>query len=104
MIEEMVGDIAKGLSGVLLCEVINLANTLIAQGYRKIPEGSVFVSKERYSMFCELENKHIKDSEEFRQQARKETAKEIIEMFADKNYITEQDLITAIAKRYGVEE
>lgn len=36
--------------------------------------------------------------------ARKKTAKEIIEMFDNDNYITEQDLINAIAKKYGVEE
>lgn len=33
----------------------------------------------------------------------KETAKEIINMFADRNYITEKDLINAIAEKYGVE-
>lgn len=30
------------------------------------------------------------------------TATNIITMFADKNYITEKDLINGIAKRYGV--
>lgn len=30
-------------------------------------------------------------------------ARKIIEMFSDKNYITDQDIINAIAKRYEVE-
>lgn len=44
----------------------------------------------------------VQEKHRWTEQARKETAKEIIEMFSDKNYITEQDLINAIAKKYGV--
>ena len=33
----------------------------------------------------------------------KETAKEILKMFYDRNYITEQDLKNAIAERFGLE-
>ena len=36
-------------------------------------------------------------------QAVKDTAKEILAMFNDRNYITENDLKKAIAERYGVE-
>ena len=36
-------------------------------------------------------------------QAEKETAREILSMFNDKNYITENELKKAIAKRYDVE-
>ena len=37
------------------------------------------------------------------QQAVKDTAKEILAMFDDRNYITENELKKAIAERYGVE-
>lgn len=35
--------------------------------------------------------------------AKQETAKEILDMFDDRNYISESDLKEAIAERYGVE-
>lgn len=38
-----------------------------------------------------------------KQQSVKDTEKEILAMFDDRNYITERDLKEAIAKRYGVE-
>lgn len=40
--------------------------------------------------------------EQFREQAVKDTAIEILSMFDDRNYISEKDLKKAIAERYGV--
>lgn len=38
----------------------------------------------------------------YRKQDAKDTAKEILSMFDDRNYISEKDLKTAIAERYGL--
>jgi len=38
----------------------------------------------------------------YRKQDAKDTAKEILSMFDDRNYISEKDLKKAIAKRYGL--
>ena len=55
----------------------------------------------------ELANKSIevnnKRHEEVLKQAVKDTAKEILSMFDDRNYITENELKKAIAEHYGVE-
>jgi hypothetical protein len=45
----------------------------------------------------------LTDVESEIKQAEKETAKEILKMFYDRNYITEQDLKNAIAERFGLE-
>lgn len=47
-IEEIVGDIAKVLSGVLVSEIVNLAYFLDEQGYCKIQENSVVLTREEY--------------------------------------------------------
>lgn len=141
MIEEMIEEMAKTMAGcnttcdecfeqlerVMLtkiediaqhCQAYMFAKRAIEAGYRKILEDSVVVSKERYSMFCKLENEHIINTEEFRQQTRKETAKEILRdikyKIEDRNgAMLEEDLsvdatilqevLNEIAKQYGVE-
>lgn len=120
MIEEMVGDIAKGLSGVLLCEVINLAKTLIGLGYRKIPEGSVVLTQEEYEgkeIAVEMSGGHKlrltvgkfgEMSRVLEESTRKDTAKEILQVIekAKENgqmYYNEAFMITAKGA-YGVEE
>ena len=48
-IEEIVGDIAKGISGVFVDEIVYLANCLYNAGYRKIPENAVVLTREAYN-------------------------------------------------------
>jgi hypothetical protein len=82
-----------------------LAKALIEKGYQKVDKDSVVISKEEYERITKelvTEQRAKKIAQEYFGIVRKETAREIIEMFNDKNYITEKDLIKAIAKRYGV--
>ena len=91
-----------------------MAEILIEKGYQKVDKDKqVVLTKEEYdNLKLEIQKAHHKGvrvgfdltkyKENSIEQARKETAREIIEMFSDKNYITEKDLIKAIAERYGV--
>ena len=89
------------------------ANELIKQGYRKLPEGSVVLSKNEYEEL-NITGKYFNDA---LNQARKETAKEIIRdikyTVEDRNGATlEEDLsvdatilkevLDEIAKQFGV--
>ncbi len=60
-------------------------------------------AKCRYKVRCEECVYNEKDIAELLRQEMKATAKEILSMFDDRNYISEKDLKKAIAKRYGVE-
>lgn len=73
-----------------------IAEHLTILGYQKVDKDSVILTKAELNQIqANFFDSGIKYSS-------KETASEIIEMFSDKNYITEKDLIKAIAKRYGV--
>ena len=95
MIEEMVGDIAKGLSGVLLCEVINLAKTLIGLGYRKIPEGSVVLTNDEWARLRNFEINYDDAYEDYlkyeiENQQLKKQLKELEEQRDRQAYIAEE--------------
>lgn len=68
-------------------------------GYRKIDKDSVVLTREEYNELSSIV-KTIR--EQVIQEIRKETAREILMMFDDGNFITEDDLKNAIAKKYGV--
>lgn len=86
-IERMESEKEKKIEELKNCIVDNLfdggtyglAEALYNAGYRQIPEGSVVLSKEEYDKLCHLAYFGYDDVEE---QARKETAKEIIKDFA----------------------
>ena len=82
------------------CIAEHQAETLFSAGYHNCKD-KVVLSKKKYREFLEMK-RNVKNSKEYKIGS-KETAREIIEMFADRNYITEKDLINAIAQRYGVE-
>lgn len=80
-----------------------LSKALYNAGYRKIPDGAVVLTIEEVEEFrrdsaqVRFLKKRIQDD------ARKETAREILDMFDDRNIITWDDLKKQIAQRYGVE-
>jgi hypothetical protein len=61
-----------------------IAKELLNAGYRKIPEGSVVLSKEEYEKLCHLAYFGYEDVKE---QARKETAMEILKWLVDTGMI-----------------
>lgn len=87
-----------------------IAEHLMLQGYRKIPEGSVVLAKEEYENdFCSQFDKGYKI-------ARKETAKKVLQTVKLRawanntdengkvwNYCITSDELNEIAKQYGVE-
>ena len=103
-IEEITKDIAKVLYGVEDSDILNVAYFLDEQGYRKIPEGAVVLTREEAdtiygtlkaneefifdlqeaTMVCKKEMEEaqevaVKEIEEYVQQVRKETAEKFAE-------------------------
>lgn len=77
------------------CRDYAYADTLYNLGYRKIPEGSVVLSKEQNAKWSELFD-----------QARKETAKEILQLAEKHNRGYETDMgnfLEDLKKQFGVE-
>ena len=92
------------------CQVYAYAQRAVEQGYRKIPEGAVVLTKE------ECDNKVILNEDHFeralnyeREKARKETAREILTELKNtrfhKGKLTYdfEMAVNRIAKQYGVE-
>ena len=78
------------------------AKVLHNANYRKIPEGSVVLTKEEFEFMC-VDTKKVREEEV--KLARKETAREIIDMLKQPPYIDflESWVIDEIAERFGVE-
>ena len=72
----------------------NIAEAYYNAGYRKLDDHEIVISKDEYNRLNDTINMR---------KIRKETAREILLMFDDRNYITEKDLKNAIAKKFGVE-
>lgn len=82
-------------------------NPLVEMIRKYIPKDTVLVNLDQYHKWQDEMREMKKEIVRLNQtitpaKIRKETAREIIAMFDDRNFITEQDLIDAIAKRYGV--
>ena len=103
--KEMIVEMAKVMAENWFTEtIISTAERLINAGYRKIPEGSVVLSKEEYEKLCHLAYFGYEDVKE---QGRKETAKEILSLAIkhDNGYETDMTrFISDLEKQYGVEE
>lgn len=104
--------------GVYGCQAFGIASDLRKAGYRKIPEGSVVLSKEEYEQLmndlinaeCNLNHTRLQLEDE-----RKETAKEIFEKLLERggvryNAFTDcwetncsLPVIKQVAREYGVE-
>lgn len=69
-IEELTNDIAKVLYGVEDSDILNVAYFLDEQGYRKIPEGAVVLTRSH-------EDKIFNDYVEYIKKVRKETVEKI---------------------------
>ena len=78
-------DRAKQLSSVHGCIVFSISKTLYNAGYRKIPDGAVVLTKEKYE---KLKNKSpfavIKYDEDKMKEIAKEAAKNIVLEFTEK--------------------
>ena len=89
------------------CISFGQAIALYEQGYRKLPENSVVLSREEYEKLKMLEEGHItcEDVLEFVEKARKETAEKIINMLKQPPYIDfiESWVLEDVAKQFGVE-
>ena len=90
------------------CEYGQACEKLASEGYRKIPEGSVVLSKEEFDedYVTKQDRDYWKNKTEILgnklKQVRKETAKEILQIIKEEyDYIG--DLERIIAKQYGVE-
>jgi hypothetical protein len=108
-LEELVGDIAKGLQGVLLCEIIHLAKTLYNAGYRKISEESNLISKKD----CLVLKNQVKELlrltsyqeiliSEIRNETGKNIYSKIIEL-SENPCNSREDIYKKVFKPYGVE-
>lgn len=88
----------------LLLDTITLINELESENERlkdevKVRQGFI----EDYKIVCDKKDKENQQLKDRIAELEKETAKEILKMFYDRNYITEQDLKNAIAERFGLE-
>lgn len=82
-----------------MCNAYRHAEALYDAGYRKIPENAVVLTNEEY---IDLSRNYVREQIE---QARKKTAKEILQEWADDNSSMGLDntFVKNIAKKYGVE-
>lgn len=94
------------------CNAYRHAEALYNAGYRKIPEGALVMTKEE--LLKTMESRYVYDTtrgnkvniiEMAREIERKETAKEILQEWADDNSSMGLDntFVKNIAKKYGVE-
>ena len=87
------------------CDAWNYAEIAIEKGYRKVPKGAVVLTSEEFDEFRkdEAEVKFLK--KQIQDQARKETAREIVNFVAE--HCDNESLVWLldefIAKQYGVE-
>ncbi len=110
----------KGKVGKYSCQCIAIAEELINQGYRKIDEGAVVLTKEEYESLKNESADIAKDYQEMAKfydekceeldQARKETAKEILQELYDAckddtygQVVVDFSALESLAKQYGVE-
>lgn len=120
MIEEMAKDLNSSIAMMTnenFSGCLDIARFLTDLGYRKIPEGSVVLSKEELrnltnkvfvEHLMEVTKRQAEEREmlyEWLSQARKETAKEIIKFVSE--HCDNESLIWLLdefAEKYGVEE
>lgn len=79
------------------------AIAVYSAGYRKIPEGAVVLTEDCHKALVQVYEDWSERCTGVVYEARKETAREILQMLDDRNIITWSELKKAIAKRYGVE-
>ena len=103
-IEEMVGDIAKALSGVLVSEIVNLAYFLDEQGYRKIPENAVVLTREEYEWLTCCFGKFEEIMNDIKKLARKETAEKLLDKVDYESNGQTKQITDLLRKEFGVEK
>ena len=82
-----------------VCLLYSTATIIYNAGYRKIPEGAVVLTQEQVA---EIVSNHNQINREKVEQARKETAREILSLLY--TAIPKTQIVVEIKKRYGVEE
>jgi hypothetical protein len=112
-IEEMARDVCKNVNTKMCadgtcpktweCPYSNImANILMRKGYRKIPEGSVVLSEEeapKYYVYLHT----IQQLEGQLKEARKETAREILDKVDKESNGQTKQITDVIRKQFGVE-
>lgn len=78
-----------------------IAEEIYNAGYRKIPDGSVVLTKEKYMELTLAKQSIFKMLDEIDTKARKETAREILSLLY--TAIPKTQIVVEIKKRYGVE-
>ena len=96
------------------CYFLKLAEIVYNTGYRKIDEGSVVLTKEEYETLKNEGAEIAKDYQEMARfydekceeldQARQETAREILDKLDKESNGQTQAITNLLRKRYGVEE
>lgn len=80
-----------------------LAKALIKSGYRKIPDGAIVLTEDCYKALVQVYEDWRERCTGVVYEARKETAREILAMFSDRNIVTWDDLKSEIERRYIAE-